>query len=145
MVNLAEMARIIRSAEKVLEHIELAEAQATRTTALPTGMPHAKGKKSLVEEGAVTIADLKEVYNDTLTALETMREELSEMIETLPNFDERIIMKLKYIKGYTFEAISESIHMSHRNMFYHLKHAKTELSERYPDRFCTGEQRERRP
>ena len=135
MVNLSEMSRIIKSADKVLEAIDRAEELATRTTRHIDGIPRAGRRSSLVEIGAVKAADLEEAYEETVQKVQAMRSELAVMIESLPNIDDRAIMRLRYIKGYTPERIAEGVFRSERSVFYRIQKAKEQLAEKYPDRF----------
>ncbi len=135
MVDLSEMSRIIRSADKVLEAIEKAEQTATRTTRHIDGIPRASRHTSLVESGAVKVVDLEEAYCETVQKVQAMRRELSEMIGALPDIDDRAIMRLRYIKGYTPERIAEATYRTERNVFYRIKQSKQQLAEKFPDRF----------
>ena len=69
--------------------------------------------------------------------------ELSDMITTLTDADDRAIMRLHYIDGHTFKEIADAIGMSQRNAIRHARHAKQELAHRFPDTFRTDIQRPR--
>lgn len=135
MVNLSEMSRIIRSADKVLVEIEKAEQTATRTTSHIDGMPRVSRRTSLVERGAVKAVDLEEAYCETVRKVQAMRRELSEMIDSLPDIDDRAVMRLRYINGYKPERIAEGIFRSERDVFRRIQKAKEQLAEMFPDRF----------
>ncbi len=139
MVNLAEMDRIIRNATKIKESIEKAENRSTRMTRIIDNMPHSKEIRSLVEEGAVTAVDLKSAYVETYNIVQAMRNELSEMIDTLPNQEERSVMRLRYIHGYKPEFIADGIFVSERQIFRYIRSAKQHLAEKFPDRFIIGD------
>lgn len=137
MINLSEMNRIINKAGKILEAIEKAEEHATSTTKAPTDMPHTTRRISLVEEGAVSIADLEAAYSEAVEIVQAMRRELAEMIEELPDIDDRAIMRLRYLKGYKPNAIAAATYNCERNVFIHVKKACMQLAEQFPDRFAT--------
>ncbi len=115
IINFAEMNRLIRSTDRVARAIQAAED--------PPG-----------EKNTVSAADLQEAYAEDLDKLKSLRNELSRMIMELPDKYQRIIIYLRYIKGYPPEAIAAGTHMSRRNVFYHLKLAKLALKNMFPDR-----------
>lgn len=78
--------------------------------------------------------DPAEIIPEVVNELQQMREELSPLIDTLPEENMRIILTLFYMEGFTAEEIAEAGEMSDRNVFYYLKRGKTWLKETYPDR-----------
>ena len=135
MVNLAEMYRNIQQAEGILEEIEKARLAATRSTALPDGLPHTQGTSSKVETGAVKIAMLEEQHAALLEQIRQEKAELSEMIDTLEDIDEKGILRLRYLNGRKPEIIAEWVGLSIRSVFSKLKSGKAELAKRFPSQF----------
>ena len=134
MVDLYRMRMLIRHAMKVEWKIEKETAKATKITASITGKPHGSGTHSQVEDGAIRITDLMDVYRETVKELDDMKAELDPLIDTLENADDRAVMRLRYIKGFSPEDIAEAIHRTARSIYYYLSRAENQLSKSYPDK-----------
>ncbi len=126
MIDFTEMNRMILYTEKVSRDIQAAEGQ-TEQIESNRWKPAARKKK-------INISDLKETYACLLADLEGLRSELSVMIDSLPDKDQRIILTLRYLKGYQPDVIAAGTHISVRNVFYIMKRAKNTLKELFPDR-----------
>ena len=134
MVNLFRMRNLMRQTLKVQWKIEQEEAKATKTTTVITGMPHGGGGHDHVADGAISIAEIKSVYSEVLHELETMRYELEPLISTLENPDDRAVMRLRYIRGFSPEDIADAIHRTDRSIYYYLSRAEDQLARKYPDK-----------
>ena len=134
MVNLYRMRQLIRQTVKVQWKLEQEEARATKITIAMTGMPRGGAAHNQVEEGAIKLAELKDVYGEVITELENMRTELEPLISTLENADSRAVMRLRYIKGFSPEDIAEAIHRTDRSIYYYLSSAENELVTAFPDK-----------
>ena len=133
MVDLYRMRMLIRHIMKVQWKIEKETAKATKITASITGMPHGSGTHSQVEDGAIRITDLMDVYRETVKELEDMKAELDPLIDTLESADDRAVMRLRYIKGFSPEDIAEAIHRTSRSIYYYLSRAENQLARSYPE------------
>lgn len=133
MVNLYRMRQLIRQTVKVQWKLEQEEARATKITTILTGMPRGGGNHDQVQEGAIKLAELKEAYRETIGALEEMRRIIDPMISTLENADDRAVMRLRYIKGFSPEDIAEAIHRTDRSVYYYLSRAEDQLVRKYPE------------
>ena len=134
MVNLFRMRKLIRDTVKLQWKVEQEEAKATKITTVLTGMPRASGNHSKVEDGAIRVADLKDAYDEVLTELNDMRDQLEPLIGTLNNADDRAVMRLRYIKGFSPEDIADAIHRTDRSIYYYLSRAENELVRMHPDK-----------
>lgn len=134
MVNLYRMRKLIRDTVKLQWRVEQEQAKATKITTTLTGMPRAPGNHSKVEDGAIRLVDLTEAYNEVLTELSVMRQELEPMISALGNADDRAVMRLRYIKGFSAEDIAEAVHRTDRAIYYYLSRAEDELARKYPEK-----------
>jgi len=132
MVNLYQMRQLMRRTLKVQWKIEQEEAKATKTTTVITGMPHGGGGHDQVADGAISIMEIKAAYREVLDELQTMRDELDPLIDSLENPDDRAVMRLRYIKGFSPEDIAEAIHRTDRSIYYYLSRAEDQLARRYP-------------
>ena len=105
-----------------------------KITTVLTGMPRASGNHSQVEDGAIRLADLQEAYAEVLSDLHDMRAVLDPLIDELENADDRAVMRLRYIKGFSPEDIAEAIHRSDRSIYYYLSRAENEICRKHPDK-----------
>ena len=133
-INLFQMRRLIRETVKVQWRLEQEQAKATKITTVLTGMPRASGNHSQVEDGAIRLADLQEAYAEVLSDLHDMRAVLDPQIDELENADDRAVMRLRYIKGFSPEDIAEAIHRSDRSIYYYLSRAENEICRKHPDK-----------
>lgn len=135
VINLYRMRRMIRETQKLAWKIERERSYAARSAAPLSQIPWGQGNRSRVEEGAIRIADLKDVYREVLAELEEMRQALDPLIDTLKNADDRAVMRLRYIKGYDPEDVAEAIFRTDRMVYYILSRSEKELIKRFPDNF----------
>lgn len=134
MINLYRMRQLMRQVPRKLWQIEQEEARATKITTVLTGMPRGGSGRNQVEEGAIKLAELKEAYAETLGELHYMRIELEPLISELDNTDDRAVMRLRYIQGFSPEDIAESIHRTDRSIYYYLSRAENEICRRHPEK-----------
>lgn len=134
MVNLYQMRQRIRNLVKLQWRVEQETAKATKITATITGMPRGSDNHSKVEDGAIRMADLKDAYREAAEELEAMKEALDPLISDLDNADDRAVMRLRYIKGFSPEDIAEAIHRTDRSIYYYLSRAEDQLVRKHPDK-----------
>ena len=134
MVSLYRMRKLIRNMVKVQWKIEKEEARATKITTTLTGMPRGGANHNQVEDGAIRISDVKEAYREVVAELEAMRAELDPLIGDLDNADDRAVIRLRYIKGFSPEDIAEAIHRTDRSIYYYLSRAEDQLARKHPDK-----------
>lgn len=134
MVNLYRMRMLIRQTVKVQWRIEQAEARATKITTVLTGMPRGGSQNNQVEDGAIKIAELKEAYKEIFGELEAMRAELDPLIGALENANDRAVIRLRYIHGFSPEDIAEAIGRTDRSVYYYLSRAEDQLARNNPDK-----------
>ena len=134
MVNLYQMRKLIRDTVKVQWKVEQEQAKATKITTTLTGMPRGGKNHNKVEDGAIRISDLKEAYREVVKELENMRTELDPLIDTLEDADDRAVMRLRYIQGFSPEDIAEAIHRVDRTIYYYLSRAEDRITRQHPDK-----------
>ena len=74
-----------------------------------------------------------DAYREILDELQRMRDALDPLIDTLDNADDRAVMRLRYIKGYSPEDIADAIYRTNRSIYYYLARAEKQLVKMYPD------------
>ena len=133
MVNLYRMRQLIRQTVKVQWKLEQEEARATKITTVLTGMPRGGGNHDQVQDGAIKLTELKEAYSEVLNELEEMRKTLDPLINDLENPDDRAVIRLRYIKGFSPEDIADAICKTDRSVYYYLSRAEDQLVRKYPE------------
>lgn len=134
MINLFRMRQLLRQTVKVQWRIEQEEARATKITTVLTGMPRGGGQHDQVQDGAIRVAELKDAYREIMEELETAQAALDPLISKLEDADDRAVMRLRYIKGFSPEDIAEAIHRTDRSVYYYLSRAEDQLARRFPDK-----------
>lgn len=134
MINLFRMRQLLRQTVKVQWRIEQEEARATKITTVLTGMPRGGGQHDQVQDGAIRVAELRDAYREIMEELETAQEALDPLISKLDDADDRAVMRLRYIKGFSPEDIAEAIHRTDRSVYYYLSRAEDQLARRFPDK-----------
>ncbi len=134
MIDLYRMRQLIRQTVKVEWRIEQEQARATKITSIITGMPRGGSQRDQVQDGAIRIVELKEAYAEIIRELEQMRSELDTLISQMVDADDRAVMRLRYIKGWSPEDIAEAIHRTDRSVYYYLSRAEDVLVREYPDK-----------
>lgn len=134
MVNLFRMRKLIRETVKLQWRREQTIAKATKITTVLTGMPRGSGTSSQVEDGAIKISEVNDAYREVFDELVAMQTELDPLIDSLDRADDRAVMRLRYIKGYSPEDIAEAIHRTDRAIYYYLSRAEDQLARMYPEK-----------
>ena len=132
-INLYRMRQLLRQTVKVQWRIEQEAAKATKITTVLTGMPRGGSQNNQVQDGAIRIAELRDAYREIMDEITSLQEALDPLISTLDNADDRAVMRLRYIKGFSPEDIAEAIHRTDRSVYYYLSRAEDQLARKYPD------------
>jgi len=77
--------------------------------------------------------DTVRICSDEIDLLRQMQNELKPMIDTLPCYEEQMILNLRFMKGYSYDWIAQSMNYTPRSVYYKLRSAKTALLARFPD------------
>lgn len=137
-INLRRMRQLMRETHKLLWKLEKAQAYATRSSAPLSELPWGRGNRSRVEEGAIRISELREAYEEALDELGEMRSKLDPMISGLKNADDRAVMRLRCIKGFDPDDISEAVCLTERMIYYILRRSEDQIARMYPDKVWPG-------
>lgn len=112
MVNFDSMNQMIRSTGRMSK---LMETEATRND-----------------------TDTAEIISSVVDDLVRMQEELKPLIESLDNSEERLVITLKYLKGYDLPFIAEKMGLSERTVYRLIRNAKLKLIDMFPDAVTMG-------
>lgn len=77
-------------------------------------------------------SDAMKIYAAMVDDLRRMQEELTPMIEALEDHEQRMILTLRYLKGYDYPWIADNMKSSERLVYRYLRTAKDKLFELYP-------------
>ncbi len=66
--------------------------------------------------------------------LQRIQEELKPLIDSLGDYTERMVLTLRYLRGYSCPWIAEKMGICRASVYNHLNRGKRKLIERYPDR-----------
>lgn len=134
MVNLNRMRILIAYKQRL--HFERLKkfAKATKITTTITGMPRGSGTGKQVEDGAIAMSEIEDVYREIWAELKPMQDELDELLPSLDNPDDIAVMRLRYIYGKRLQDIPGIVCLSERAMYYHLGGAERKLARMFPTR-----------
>lgn len=93
---------------------EIAFTKATKETFVPKEVNVQTGRKTSNEHEFAKYADYGTMLNECLMALENVRCEIFEAIQTLPDRTQRIVLVYRYLNGLSWEDISELIDVSEK-------------------------------
>lgn len=134
MVKLSRMRQLIRQIPPMVFNLNRAEANATKITAVITGMPRGSDNHSKVEDGAILIASLREAYIEAFDELNAMQDELEPLIDTLDDADCIAAMRLRYIMRFKPEEVAGDQYRDVRTVYRYLRKAEAQLIQMYPEK-----------
>lgn len=106
-----------------LEALQMLDAQATKATAVLTGMPHSPNRgTSSLEATICKIIDLQEEINRDVYRLVSIKEEIKDSIAKIDNTDYRVILEKRYILGKKWEEIA--VELGYELRWVHRLHRK---------------------
>ena len=88
--------------------------------------------KLMQRKGSQDDPDLRKIFISVVDDLRRTQEELKPMLEALEDQEQKLIMTLRFLKGYGFLRISEQLNVSERLVYLYMKKAKTNLMEMFP-------------
>ena len=130
MVDLRRMRFLINRLPMARFRVEMAMARATKCTASLTGMPRGGVAGSQIESGAALLVDARAAYDAIKSELDSMREELSPIINALDRPLERTAMHMRYIEGRSVREIAYGIAYSEPHVFEVLRYAERKIAEK---------------
>lgn len=79
-------------------------------------------------------ADIMSICFSEIEGLSKTQDELKPLIDSLENYTERMVISLRYLKGYSCPWIAEKLNISRATAYNYLFRAKRNLAEKYPER-----------
>ena len=77
--------------------------------------------------------DTMQIYSSVVDDLRRMQDELRPMIEALEDHEQRMVLTLRYLKGYDYPWIADNMNINERTVFLYLRKAKDKLSDLFPE------------
>ncbi len=102
----------LRYAQKCFEDLDDAREASVRSPRMD-GMPRGGGGGGLEEQIARIDALERRAAKAREKAL-VLAEEIEEMIELLEDYDQKAVIRMRYIKGETWEGVATNLYMSER-------------------------------
>lgn len=100
-----------------VEHLQQLQSQARRITTVYKAVPGGGGPGSGRAEVIAQILQLEEVIKADTKRLQDELMTVRFMINSLDDFQERVILNYRYINGKTFEAIAEKLSYEVRQVY----------------------------
>ncbi len=117
MVNLRRMRHLINRLPMARFRVDQAMAKATKCTATLSGMPGGCGEGSQVERGVELLERARENYLSMRQELDEMRQEIGPQIEQLPHPLQKMVMRMRYMDGYSAREIAYRLSYSEQHVF----------------------------
>ena len=99
----------------------------TKVNSVSDGMPHSPSDESKVEKSSIKILEITEAINKEIERMTDARWEIGELINHIQNDRHRTVMSMRYISGYTFSHIADSLDISDRAVYQMHKRAINRL------------------
>lgn len=108
-----------REIDRKLEEVTRWRSKLTRVTPIHTNEPKGGGSIYGRTEDIITkIVDLEAEMNRDIDRLVDLRCEIGEVIESIKDDRERLLLQYRYLDGRTFEWIAAEMHYSWRQIHY---------------------------
>ena len=108
-----------------------AKSQAVRITPVLTGMPHAGGASSPVENGYLLMEAAKDALDNIERELIAMRQDLAPHIDALTDPLEEQAMRMRYMEGRSVREIAYSLNYSERRIFQVISIAERRVGQSF--------------
>ena len=102
-----------------IEQLSTLNDLATKATSTLTGMPHNPNKATSTLENAITkIVDLQKEINDDIDRLVDVKAEITRVIKSVENVDQRFILEKRYLCWASWPEIAVELNVSNRRLYY---------------------------
>ena len=102
-----------------IEQLSTLNDLATKATSTLTGMPHSPNKAtSTLESAILKIVDLQREINDDIDHLVDVKAEITKVIKSVENVDQRFILEKRYLCWASWPEIAVELNVSNRRLYY---------------------------
>ncbi len=108
--------------------VEKAMARATRCTPLNGGLPQGNGNGGGLEKGALLVMEAKRTRDELGRALMELRAKIAPEIDGLERPLDRLVMRMRYLEGYSAREISVRLNYSEDWIFKRLRSAQRQIA-----------------
>ena len=98
--------KVLAEEKDIREEIAYWESKAQKVTASWSAVPSGGKGSDKVQTGAIKVAELRESLMDKINQLAAVRIEIERAIGTVQDDTQRRLLRLRYIKGMTWERIA---------------------------------------
>lgn len=111
---LSRYLEILAEEKDIREEIAYWESKAQKVTASWSAVPSGGKSSDKVQTGAIKIAELRESLIDKINHLVAVRIEIERAISTVQDDTQRRLLRLRYIKGMTWEKIAAEMNYTYQ-------------------------------
>lgn len=114
---LSRYLEILAEEKDIREEIAYWESKAQKVTSSWSAVPSGGEGSDKVQTGAIKIAELRESLIDKINQLVAVRIEIERAIGTVQDDTQRRLLRLRYIKGMTWEKITVEMNYTYQWVF----------------------------
>lgn len=111
---LSRYLKVLAEEKDIREEIVYWESKAQKVTASWSAVPSGGKGSDKVQTGAIKVAELRESLMDKINQLAAVRIEIERAIGTVQDDTQRRLLRLRYIKGMTWERIAVEMHYGYQ-------------------------------
>ena len=111
---LSRYLEVLAEEKDIREEIAYWESKAQKVTASWSAVPSGGKGSDKVQTGAIKVAELRESLIDKINQLVAVRIEIERAIGTVQDDTQRRLLRLRYIKGMTWEQIAVEMHYGYQ-------------------------------
>lgn len=129
LIDFERMRELIRQVPRQCFEIEKALSGAVGGTAGFDDMPRGSSKGDKLERDVIKLSEIRDAYIEAVCELERMRTDLRPMIATLDDPNERAVMRLRYLDGYSPDQIASdcNVGMARMTVYRYLRSAESKI------------------
>lgn len=111
---LSRYLKVLAEEKDIREEIAYWESKAQKVTASWSAVTSGGKGSDKVQTGAIKVAELRESLMDKINQLAAVRIEIERAIGTVQDDTQRRLLRLRYIKGMTWERIAVEMHYGYQ-------------------------------
>lgn len=112
---LSRYLKVLAEEKDIREEIAYWESRAQKVTASWSAVPGGGKGSDKVQTGAIKVVELRDSLMGKIEELAAVRAEIERAIGTVQDDTQRRLLRLRYIKGMTWERIAVEMNYSYRN------------------------------
>lgn len=132
MIDFERMRELIRQVPRQCFEIQKALSAAVGGSPGFDDMPHGTSAGDKLERDVIKLTEIRDAYAEAVEELETMRRELRPHISDLDDPNERAVMRLRYLDGYSPDQIASdcNVGMARMTVYRYLRSAEAKIMQK---------------